>query len=106
MYVRLEQLGEGDLRPECAAQTLQTDEDSKQQCEVARECQPVAVHHLHACVGCADHVEIGDVAAEVAVEPGADLAIQLVDVEVGRSVGEVDDDVGQLVDVPGANGEQ
>ena len=93
--------------PQSAAQTLQTDQDSKQQREVAGEGQPVAVHDLHACVGCADHVEIGDVAAEVAVEPGCRSGhVQLVDVEVGRGVGEVDDDVGQLVDILGANGEQ
>ena len=65
----------------------------KQQCEVAGERQSVAVQDLHACVGGADHIEIGDAAAEVAVKPGADLAVQLVDVEVGRGVGEVDDDV-------------
>ena len=61
---------------------------------------------LHAGVGRADHVEIGDAAAQVPVEPGADLAVQPIDVEVGRGVGDVDDDVGQLVDVPGPDGEQ
>src|SRR4029453_8311465 len=74
LQVWVQQLGEGNLRPESAAQTLQTDQDSKQQREVAGEGQPVAVHDLHARVGCADHVEIGDVAAEVAVEPGPELA--------------------------------
>ena len=104
--VRLEQLGEGHLRSEGAAHALQADQYAKQQCEVAGEGQPVAVQNLHACVGRADHVEIGDATAQVPIEPGADLAVQPVDVDVGGGVGEIDDDVGQLVDVPGTDGEQ
>jgi hypothetical protein len=52
------------MRPKRAAQALQPDQDSKQQCEVAGEGQPVAVQDLHACVGGADHIEIGDAAAQ------------------------------------------
>jgi hypothetical protein len=55
-----------------------------------------------ACLrGGADHIEIGDAAAQVPVEPGSDLAVQPIDIEVGRSVGELDDNVGQLIDLPG-----
>ena len=83
--VRLEQLGEGHLRSKGPAYTLEADQHPEQQCEVAGERQPVAVQDLHACVGRADHVEIGDAPAQVPIEPGADLAVQPIDVEVGRA---------------------
>ena len=104
--VRLEQLGEGHLRSKGPRLHPGGGPAPEQQCEVAGERQPVAVQDLHACVGRADHVEIGDAPAQVPIEPGADLAVQPIDVEVGRGVSEVDDDVGQLVNVPGPDGEQ
>jgi hypothetical protein len=53
-----------------------------------------------------DEVEICHAAAEVTAQPGLELTAQPVGVDVGWRAGDIDDDVGDLVDISRAEGHQ
>jgi hypothetical protein len=85
---------------------LKPQEHAEQQREVGREVKAVAMHDLHAGVHHPGEVEICHAAAEVTAQPRPELTVQPVGVEVGGRVGDIDDDVSNLVDISRADGHQ
>ena len=103
--VRLQQLGDPNLGPDAAAETLQAEQDPEQQRQVGRQHEAMVVEQLHAAAHDPVHVELADADEQVAVEPRLDVGAELGEIDVGRWGRQLEDDVDERVDVVGPDGD-